>query len=177
MHFSPPHRPVIIGIGNSLMGDDGAGPAVISLLQEKLANTDIIARVEMICLETPGYSLLSYISLQDFVIIIDAACFGGYPGEVRRFILEDITLPVAIEHSELDLHSSDIFKVCHYARQLKLAPANLLFFGIQLVSIQPGTALSPEMSAGVQQTALLIRKELSIIMSSIQHHDFPVISA
>lgn len=68
---------VILGIGNTLKGDDGVGPYIIS----KIKN------IEAIDAGTVPENYIQKIidSRPDEIIIIDAIDFGGKPGEVKWF--------------------------------------------------------------------------------------------
>lgn len=68
---------VILGIGNTLKGDDGVGPYIIS----KIKN------IETIDAGTVPENYIQKIidSRPDEIIIIDAIDFGGKPGEVKWF--------------------------------------------------------------------------------------------
>lgn len=68
---------LILGIGNTLKGDDGVGSYIVS----KIKNIEAI---------DAGIIPENYIqkiidSKPDRIIIIDAVDFGGYPGEVKWF--------------------------------------------------------------------------------------------
>ena len=139
---------VVIGIGNTLMGDDGAGPAVVSLLEKRCKNAELVA------LDTPGYSLLTYLTRKKKAIIVDAAFFGGQPGEVKALKLDQIKS--SAEKSGLNLHDTDIVKVLEYAATLRLLPDEVTIMCIQVVNISPGTTLSPAVKQGVKQAAGLI---------------------
>jgi hydrogenase 3 maturation protease len=78
-------RVVIACIGNQLRGDDGVGPFIGSQVQA----TDRVRVVD--CGETPE-NFLGVIARQrpEKVVIIDAARFGGRPGEVRLVKKEEI---------------------------------------------------------------------------------------
>ena len=67
---------LVIGYGNSFCGDDGLGPCVSELLEEKeLPGVQCIATHQL----TP--ELAAPISLADIVLFVDAA-YGTTPGEI-----------------------------------------------------------------------------------------------
>lgn len=76
----------LLAMGNLLMGDDAIAIYLASSLEEELLQLGI----EVIYGETDiGYSM-TRISEEDYVIFADAADFGGIPGEVKVFQLEDL---------------------------------------------------------------------------------------
>jgi len=71
----------VIGIGNPLMRDDGAGLSVIDLLSREPKNVAIVDA------GTGGMMLLHILPDLDVAVIVDAVDFGGKPGEIRTFPL------------------------------------------------------------------------------------------
>jgi hydrogenase maturation protease len=73
-------RPLILGVGNLLLGDEGIGV----LAAQRLAKTNLAAKADIVDGGTGGFHLLSL--LQDYarVILIDAAADGRPPGTITR---------------------------------------------------------------------------------------------
>ena len=76
---------VIVGIGNSLLADDGAGSLVAEGLRK--AHPDVVFDA--------GQAPENYIApvrraAPAAVVLVDAADFGGYPGEVRTAASDDV---------------------------------------------------------------------------------------
>jgi len=144
--------PLIIGIGNTIMGDDGAGPEVIALLEKTPG-----LRAELLVLDTPGFALLTYIQNRDRVIIIDAAEFDAPPGTVVKISSNDVHRK---KGASISLHDADPFAVVDYAAKMGLAPKELVVYAIRFESIEPRLTLSPVMSVAVRKAADMIVKEL-----------------
>lgn len=144
--------PLIIGIGNTIMGDDGVGPAVVSLL-EKIPGL----RAELLVLDTPGFALLTYIQSRDKVIIVDAADFDAVPGTVVRITSGEV---LRKDVPSISLHDADPFAVVDYAAQMGLAPKELIVYAVRFGSIEPRLTLSPVVSDAARRTADLISREL-----------------
>jgi hydrogenase maturation protease len=150
--FVESDKPLIIGIGNSLMGDDGVGPYVISLLEQK---SDIDA--DLLILTTPGFALMTHFQGRTRVIIIDAASFEGAPGTVTRITRDMIGKKPS---SGFSLHDIDPFAVYDQAKTLGLAPNELVVYAIRFETIAPREGLSPSVEAGARRAADLIAEEL-----------------
>lgn len=75
-------RVAILGIGNSLMCDDGVGVAVARRVLEEGALPD---SVEVVLGETAGMGLVRYFREYDGVVFVDAIDVGDEPGSVYRF--------------------------------------------------------------------------------------------
>jgi hydrogenase maturation protease len=154
MYFSMVNstKTLIIGIGNTLMGDDGAGPQVISILSK---NQELNA--DLLCLDTPGFSLLTYIIERQKVIVVDAAQIDAPPGTVLRITRDQI---LEKKSSGLSLHDSDPFSVYDQAKNLGLAPQELVVYAIRFETITPRQGLSPSVEAGAERAADLIAQEV-----------------
>jgi hydrogenase maturation protease len=151
MYFSP-MVPLIIGIGNTLMADDGVGPYAISLLEKTDLNADLLI------LDTPGFALLTHIQNRNKVIIVDAATFDAPPGAMARITRNHVREKRV---SGLSLHDADPFAVYDYAEKLGLAPKELVIYAIRFESITPRQGLSPSVEKGARNAVDQIIKEIS----------------
>jgi len=138
---------LLIGVGNTLRGDDGAGPAVLALLEGKV-NAGLLDAGE-----TPE----SYLSTiqdagADTIVLIDAANFGAAPGDLA--ILE----PEDIAHCALSTHQMplDLF-----LRLIKAdAGADAFALGIQPEQIGFGESMSPAVADSVRALAEVLQELL-----------------
>lgn len=138
-------RVVIACIGNELRGDDGVGPFIAGLLKP----TDLLTVVD--CGETPE-NFLGVIAGHnpEKLLIIDAAYFGGEPGEVR-----------AVKKSEIggggaSTHDAILTLFAEYIEAQTGAEA--FFVAIQPKSSQVGSGLSPEVEAAALELAVAINR-------------------
>lgn len=76
---------LVLGVGNTLLSDDGAGVHVVEALRERAA-PDGQPRIAYLDGGTIGLSLLPDIEDAAAVIIVDAAELGASPGTVRCFV-------------------------------------------------------------------------------------------
>jgi len=140
----------VIGIGNPLMGDDGAGIAVLDILKEY----GLPSGAELIELGTGGLSLLHKIEGFNRVVLADAVDFGGEPGEVQLFLPEEVDTIKTVGYS---LHDVDILRVIELAKQLEKCPETIVIAAIQPVSLKHSTDLSPQVKANIDVLANKIR--------------------
>ncbi|NUN71247.1 MAG: hydrogenase maturation protease [Bacteroidetes bacterium] len=80
-------RTLIGGLGSLVMGDDGIGPRIIAMLEDRF---DLPEDVDLIDIGTPGLGLMSYIIGYETVILIDAVHDTGDPGDVRLYGKEEL---------------------------------------------------------------------------------------
>ena len=77
-------RVAVVGVGNILMGDDGVGVRAVEALRER----DLPPGVDLYDAGTAIYDVAPRLTGYAAVIVVDAARFGGVPGEVRCFDLD-----------------------------------------------------------------------------------------
>jgi hydrogenase maturation protease len=75
-------KTLVLGIGNTLLSDEGVGVHVIEALREPLADE---AAVELMDGGTLSFTLAGPIQDADALIVVDAAQLGAPPGSVRLF--------------------------------------------------------------------------------------------
>lgn len=71
-------RVKVIAIGNILMRDDAIGIEIVKEIEEALLKKGI----EVIYGETDFQYIISGVEEDDYIIILDAACYGKEPGEI-----------------------------------------------------------------------------------------------
>ena len=138
----------LIGVGNAIRGDDGAGPAVAERLSGKVGFPVVDAS------EVPeNYS--SWILNGDFeaVVFVDAVDFGGAPGEVRLIPVSDLMISASSTH-RLSLH----FLIRYLLEQWN---GEAVLVGIQPVSIELDAGLSGEVERGVTELVEFFVREFS----------------
>ena len=127
-------------MGNSLRRDDGAGPFLASMLKSSGNLTVIDAG------STPENHIDGIIAINPRrVLFIDAADFGGAPGEARLIPIE------AIPATTLSTHGFPLSAVCELIRQS--IPAEIRFIGIQAKDCGFGERLSEEVRKMVEEIA------------------------
>ncbi len=154
----------IIGIGQSLRGDDAAGLAAVALwnktYQEKVARPGI----EMELAELPGIGLLGQLDGAQVAILVDAVHSGAKAGTVH--ILSENQLATFTAGSG-SAHGWGVAETLALGRKLMSSalPGKLILIGIEAGQLNLGEKLSPEVELGLPEVARLIeqtiRNELS----------------
>jgi hydrogenase maturation protease len=134
----------IIALGNPLMGDDGAGPAALEFVRRK----DPPAGAALVDAGTPGFRLLHI--LTDVAVFVDAADFGGAPGEIRSFTPSEVG---SLRSVPLSSHQDDVLQIVALAARLGQCPRHVVFCAIQPARIVPAQALTPAVAAGLPALA------------------------
>nr|MDA3834999.1 hydrogenase maturation protease [Spirochaetales bacterium] len=77
---------LVLGVGNILLGDEGAGVRAVEMMQDRYDFTD---NVEFIDGGTAGFELISFLDDKTDLFIFDAIIDDAQPGTVKRFNLEN----------------------------------------------------------------------------------------
>jgi len=135
----------VVGIGNVIKGDDGAGCRVV----EKLGAGFAMPAVD--CAEVPeNYG--GWVERRDLeaVVYVDAVDFAGEPGELRVVQLEKMMESATSTHN-LSLH--------YMIRFLKEEwDGDAILVGIQPASMNIGDEVCAEVAEGVDKLAEILRK-------------------
>jgi hydrogenase 3 maturation protease len=135
---------LLIGAGNMFRGDDGAGPAVIGLLEGKTGAALLDVG------EMPHNHITRILEVHaDTMVFIDAANFGAPPGAVALLEVEDIAGCSTSTHQM----PMDVF--FRYIKQN--GQAEIFALGIQPAQIGFGEPMSPAVEDSVKALADLLR--------------------
>ena len=142
-----PIRALVIGLGNPLMGDDGAGLAALARLREDWLLPE---GVELVDGGTWGMNLLPIIEGCPCVLLLDAIDAGSPPGTLT--VLERAEIPRYFQ-LKLSPHQIDLREVLGLAELRGKLPARLTAIGVQPERIEMGIALSPSVARAVDKVA------------------------
>ena len=112
---------LVLGIGNTVMSDDGVGVKVVQLLQDEYRFPD---HVEVLDGGTLGLDLLPKLEGISHLIMVDAVETGDKPGTCVRLSGED--LPIALE-TKISPHQMGLKDLLAVARLLDHAPDEMTF--------------------------------------------------
>lgn len=131
-------KTLIVGIGNTLKGDDGAGPLVCERLAGKIC-------IEVIDAGTVPENYIQTIIKKNpqNLLIIDAIDFGALPGTIEIFRPEQISSFAFSTHTL----SPHLF-IDMITRQIKV---DVHLLGIQPAQTQLGQSISNQVSEAIQQ--------------------------
>jgi len=140
-------RLLVLGIGNTLLSDEGAGVHAVRRLQASANGRD---GVEYLDGGTLSFTLAGPIEASDAVLVIDAAELGAEPGSVRVFEGEEMDAFVGAGGKksvhEVGLH--DLMAVAALAGRL---PERRALIGIQPQELGWGDAPSARVADGIDR--------------------------
>jgi hydrogenase maturation protease len=136
----------VLGLGNPLLADDGAGLVMLERLQQSQAWPDDLQFVDG---GTWGLSLLPLIEDVDRLLILDAVCTGEVPGTVVRGEADQV--PRWYAHP-VSPHQVDLREVLGAATLLDVVPQTLVVIGIEPETTEGlHVGLSPVVEASVDR--------------------------
>ncbi len=132
---------MLLGIGNPLRGDDGAGAVVADTLREP-------GWVTVNCGTVPeNFSSVVRRLQPEVLLLVDAAEMGIPPGEYRRIGKDQV------ERVALSTHHMPLSLLMEF---LADAAGEIVFVGIQPAVIGCASELSPEVREGVRRLVAVI---------------------
>lgn len=136
---------LVLGLGNVLLEDDGAGAAAVARLLEQY---DVPAGVRVCDGGTLGLSLLPYLEAADAVILVDAVRADGPPGTLVRLDGDDVAPAVA---TRLSPHQVGVADLLDGARWLGRYPDRVVLLGLVPESMELAVGLSPRVHAALPE--------------------------
>jgi hydrogenase maturation protease len=147
----------IFGIGNVLIGDDAAGPSIISYLE---SHYEFPPNVTLEDLGTPSLDLAARMGGFDAVIFLDAVSAKAAPGEIRQYDRAQIVKnPPSIRMSP---HDPSLKETVILVDLIPDAPSYITLIGIVPETLD-GFGLSECVRNAVPQVALRVLIELEAL--------------
>lgn len=138
-------RTLVLGIGNTLLQDEGAGVHAMRVLEAQAAGRDDI---EFMDGGTLSFTLASAIEDADQLIVIDAAQLGDAPGVTRVF--EGAQMDAFVGgNRKRSVHEVSLVDLLMIARLADHLPERRALIGIQPQEITWGEHPSPAVAAAI----------------------------
>jgi hydrogenase maturation protease len=148
-----PGKTVVLGLGNLLHADDGAGAQAIKRLREDARVPGDVSLVEG---GTLGLELLPYVWDCSRLIVIDAVDVGETPGTVVKMSGEELN-SIPGKSSAHQLGVSDLLVAL---RMLAERQPQVVLLGVQPESTEWSTELSPPVAASLDSLVEAAIREL-----------------
>lgn len=146
---------LILGVGNILLGDEGAGVRVVEQL---LQGYHFSEQVELVDGGTAGLELLACLDGKKEMIIIDAMAGNEPAGTVQKIILND---PPAFFQNRISPHQLGLSEMLSCAAMTDSLPEHITLYGIIPHSLETGLTLSRPVAGAVQQVMAQIIADLT----------------
>jgi hydrogenase maturation protease len=145
---------LVLGIGNTLMQDDGVGVWAVRALSEAYA---LPSSARLVDGGVAGLRLLPEVSRADYLLIIDAVEGKGPPGSI--YLLSQEELP-SRQGPFISAHEVGISELLSVAKLLEILPRTRIL-GVQPMEAKEiGLDLTPPLREALPQVVAAIVKEL-----------------
>ncbi len=148
-------KAVVLGIGNTILSDEGVGVRAAEALLERCDPPD---NVEVIDGGTAGMELLEPLSNLDLLIVLDAVKRGQPPGSVVKLAGQEV--PVFFR-SKLSPHQISICDVLASLEFIGDKPKDMVLIGVEPESLELGLDLTPAVAARVPDMVDMAIAELA----------------
>ncbi len=139
----PAYKTLVLGVGNTLMGDEGVGVHVIERL---LAGYKIPEEVQVLDGGVLGMDLLYYLEGIENLLLVDAVEAHKEPGTIIRLENDEVPAFLSLKISPHQVGVPDMLAV---AKIKDVYPKRLVLWGIQPEFLSMGLDLSPLISSKV----------------------------
>ncbi len=156
-------RIVVLGVGNTLLRDEGIGVRVVEELDRRFSFPENVRLVDG---GTQGLWLIPTIQEADHLIVVDAVLGKGKAGDTYRLERDDLPKGLRMKQSA---HDSDLIEALNLCALIDQDPASVVVIGIEPDEIVPmNIELSPTMVAKIDDLVALVLAELSALGVEIQ---------
>jgi hydrogenase maturation protease len=153
---------LILGIGQSLRSDDGAGMAAVNRWKENFPQTASNPSITVSEVELPGLELLDLLKGFEAAILIDAVQSSAEPGTIHKLKEKDIS---SFTEGYQSAHGWGVAETLRLAHQLNIElPKNILLLGIEGDNFTPGISLSKSILAALDEAAEVIEDSVKILL-------------
>ena len=159
--YNYPMNILILGIGQSMRGDDAAGLEAVRLWQQTYPQT--AQRVQVELFELPGLALLDRLEGMQAAILVDALQTDTVPGTLHRLDSEELA---AFTLDSQSAHGWGVAETLALGRSLYpwLAQCRITLIGVAGRGFVMGAGLSPAVQAALPEAAALIEKEVQRLL-------------
>jgi hydrogenase maturation protease len=149
----------IIGLGNSILTDDGVGIYAAREVGRRLAVARLSGDVDIVESEVAGFALMELMAGWNRVILIDSIQFDGLdPGTVIRIQPDDLHTSLRIR----SVHEINLPTTLELGRRMGLPmPSEITIFGIQAEDpLTFGESLTGAAERGLGEAVELVLREI-----------------
>ena len=133
---------VVMGVGNTILSDDGVGVHAARLLEH---DPRVPAGVSILDGGTIGLELMPYVSDASRVLFLDAVNSGEAPGTLTRMTGKDLLAT----SSGLSVHQLGVADLIAALSLVSTRPQEIVVLGVQPANTDWGTSLSRDVEAAL----------------------------
>lgn len=152
----------VLGVGNTLLGDEGVGVHLLRLLREE----NLPEEVELLDGGTRGLALFPYLEETTHLLVLDAVGLNGKPGTVVSLKREELRQGPALKFSAHDIALPDLLNLLEFIRGEQIEDYRLV--GVVPASWKLGEGLSKPVLKALPEAIRQIRAILQAWMPVYQ---------
>lgn len=145
---------LILGIGNTLLADEGVGVRAMEALRERMKRAGTADSIEFLDGGTLSFTLAVPIAECDALVVFDAAMVDGPPGSVDRFEGEAMDRFLG-ENRKASVHEVGLLDLMAITRLTGHWPRRRALIGVHPEKVDWGEALTPTVAAAVERMCAL----------------------
>lgn len=140
---------IVIGVGNTMRGDDGAGILVARALSARLPHATAVFESD-----GDGARIVEWLGQCDAAVVVDACSSGERPGVVHTFDCSRNPLPSVF--SRYSTHTFGLAEAIELARTLGQLPPHAIVVGIEGSTFSLGSDVTPPVRAAVTRVVEML---------------------
>jgi len=149
---------VILGIGQSLRGDDAVGLEAIRLWQRTYPKTAADPRLRIQEADVPGLELIDLLAGTDRCLLVDAVQSGAAPGTLHLVNLDEV---VSFGGGSGSAHGWGVAETISLARTLGyVLPNQISILGIEAQSFEMGAPLSKAVANSLAKAVDMLEESI-----------------
>ena len=138
-------RAVILGIGNTILSDEGVGVRAVEAFEKRYRLPENILAIDG---GTSSMEMIEELSHLDFLLVLDTIDAGKPPGTIVKLAGNDVP---AFFRRKLSPHQIGLSDVLASLEFLEAEPKDIVVIGVQPVTMELGMELSPEVAVRVSE--------------------------
>ena len=158
---------LVLGIGNTILTDEGAGIVAMKQLEAIFGPRD---DMEFLDGGTLSFTLAVPISECTALLVIDAAEFGAAPGTVRSFDGEEMDRFLG-ENRKSSVHEVGLLDLMSISLLTGHWPQQRALIGVQPAVVDWGEALTPAVAAALPEICTVACSIINHFSDAAIHHN------
>lgn len=148
-------KAVVLGVGNVILADEGVGVRVVEAFERDFVPPEGVTVIDG---GTAGMELLEELSCLDLLIVVDAVAAGKALGELVKLVGDEVPVFFRRNLSPHGIGLSDVLAALEF---LGAEPKETVILGVQPVSMELSTDLTPTVAARVPELVAQVAAELA----------------
>lgn len=154
-------RILVLGIGQSLRGDDAAGLEAVRQWRERSPETAGRPEVRVEASELPGLALLDLLNEVEAAVIVDAVQSIHPPGTIHRLTENEL---LSFASNAKSAHGWGLAETLRMGSQLTEARPHIRIVGIAAGQMEMGAGLSQAVAGALAKACDAIEDELHALL-------------